>query len=115
MIAEDVKAPAISKAKILFLTDGRCGSACLDFADLILKLPNVTHIGEETAADTVYMDIRVEHLPSGLGRFSLAQKVYRGRARGHNQSYQPDIVYSGDLTNTRQIKRWVRNLKTTSL
>ena len=41
---------------IFFLTDYVCVSACLDFADLILSLPNVTHIGQETSADTKYLE-----------------------------------------------------------
>lgn len=109
-----VKSPPATAARVLFLTDSSCGSSCLDFADLMLALPNVTHIGEETAADTVYMDVRIENLPSGLGRFSVAQKVYRDRARRHNQSYKPDFAYLGDLTDTEQVKRWIKSLQIVS-
>ena len=106
----DAVRPA-SKARVLFLTDGSCGSACLDFADLMLKLPNVFHIGQETGADTVYMDIRHVDLPSGLGSFSLAQKVYRDRPRKHNQSYLPAYFYNADISDTEKLKAWIKTLE----
>lgn len=97
-------------SKVLFLTDASCGSACLDFADLLLKLPNVTHVGQETGADTVYMEVRPVDLPSGLGRYSLAQKVYRDRARKHNESYVPEHFYAGDMEDTENLKKWIEEL-----
>ena len=106
----EVVQPA-SKARVLFLTDGSCGSACLDFADLLLKLSNVYHIGQETGADTVYMDIRHIDLPSGLGSFSLAQKVYRDRPRKHNESYVPAYFYNADISDTEKLKAWINTLE----
>jgi hypothetical protein len=103
-------AQTTSNANVLFLTDSSCGSACLDFADLMLKLPNVYHIGQETAADTVYMDIRDVMLPSGLGQYSIAQKVYRGRSRKHNESYIPEYHYNSDIGNTESLKDWINTL-----
>lgn len=102
--------PTDSQAKVLFLTDSSCGSACLDFADLMLTLPNVTHIGQETGADTVYMDIRYVNLPSGLGQYSLAQKVYRERTRKHNQSYKPEHHYNNDISDTAKLRAWIKKL-----
>ncbi|WP_448552524.1 S41 family peptidase [Thalassotalea montiporae] len=101
---------AANNPKVLLLTDSSCGSACLDFADLMLNIPNVYHIGQETSADTVYMDVRSIDLPSGLGRFSLAQKVYRDRLRAHNQSYKPTFFFDGDINNTEQVVTWVKSL-----
>ncbi|QPG06779.1 hypothetical protein IT774_06480 [Salinimonas marina] len=98
---------AATQAKILFVTDSRCGSACLDFVDLMLGLPNVVHVGHETSADTVYTDVRPGQLPSGLGRYSLAQKVYRDRPRKHNESYVPTHFYPGDIGNADRLKQWL--------
>lgn len=98
-------------AKVLFLTDSSCGSACLDFADLLLRLPNVSHIGQETGADTVYMDIRNVKLPSGLGQYSIAQKVYRNRPRKHNESYAPKYYFNDDISNTEKLKTWINKLE----
>ena len=38
------------QAKIFLLTDGRCSSACLIFADYLLAMPNVIHVGAPTSA-----------------------------------------------------------------
>jgi hypothetical protein len=95
---------------VVLLTDGYCASACLDFADWLLNLPGVLHVGRQTDADTVYMDVRNERLPSGLGAFTIAQKVYRDRARGHNEPYEPAHRYDGDLADTGAVQAWVRSL-----
>ncbi len=98
---------AETNASVVLLTDHRCGSACLDFADLMLAIPSVLHMGGETSADTVYMDIRQFDLPSGLGGYSLALKVYRNRERAHNESYRPEVPYPGDMGDTESLKAWV--------
>lgn len=99
--------PSLYKGKTALLTDSYCGSACLDFADLSLSIPGLVHMGEETSADTVYMDIRMVTLKSGLGQFSLAQKVYRDRPRANNQSYIPQYLYQGKMTGTDGLQKWV--------
>lgn len=99
--------PSLYKGKTALLTDSYCGSACLDFADLSLSIPGLVHMGEETSADTVYMDIRMVTLKSGLGQFSLAQKVYRDRPRANNQSYIPQYLYQGKMTDTDGLQKWV--------
>lgn len=95
------------KGKTVLLTDSYCGSACLDFADLSLSIPGLVHVGEETSADTVYMDVRMVPLSSGLGEVSLAQKVYRERARGHNESYIPEHIYEGKMTDVDGLQQWI--------
>lgn len=98
------------EATVVLLTDGACASACLDFADVLLLMPGVVHAGAPTSADTVYMEIRDVALPSRLGRFSCAMKVYRNRSRGHNEPYVPAHRYDGDLGDTEAVRRWVRTL-----
>jgi hypothetical protein len=97
-------------ATVVLLTDGACASACLDFADELLLMPGVVHAGAPTSADTVYMEIRDVTLPSRLGRFSCAMKVYRNRSRGHNEPYAPAFRYDGDLADTEALRRWMRTL-----
>lgn len=101
-------APAapLSKARIALVTQSGCASACLDFADYALALPGTVHLGETTGADTVYMDVRPVALPSGLGRFSMAQKVYRGRTRAHNAAYVPQLPYPGAIHDTAALQAW---------
>jgi hypothetical protein len=70
-------------AKVYFLTNGTCGSTCLNFADQILMIPGVKLIGSATHADSAYMEVRDEALPSGLARMTFPQKVWRGMGRGN--------------------------------
>ena len=79
--------------RVFLLTDHACFSACLDFADVIRRVPGVVHVGLETRADAVYIDNRAQSLPSGLGWVGFSMKVYRNRLRGHNESYVPERVW----------------------
>jgi len=96
--------------RVFFLTDSWCASACLGFADLVLAIDGVTHIGAETSADAIYIDNRSLALPSGQGRLGFSMKVYRGRARGHNVSYAPEYFWDGSMADDEGIERWVMEL-----
>lgn len=98
------------KGKVFLVTDSQCGSACLDFVDRIRALPNATHTGLTTNADSLYMEVRSLTLPSGIARLGLPTKVYRNRPRGHNQPYEPQIVFNGDLNDTAAVERWIGGL-----
>ncbi|WP_299321754.1 S41 family peptidase [Parasphingopyxis sp.] len=95
---------------VYFLTDYVCASACLDFADLILRLPGVTHIGLSTSGDTVYIDNTAVVLPSGLASLSLSMKVWRDRLRGNNEFYTPAHVWPGGRMTDDALIEWVREL-----
>jgi hypothetical protein len=74
--------------KVALLTDGACVSACLDFADFVLRVPGVVHVGATTGADSVYLVGSRSRLPSG-NTMVLPVKVWRGRPRGNNEAYVP--------------------------
>jgi hypothetical protein len=95
--------------RVFLLTDGACGSACLDFADMVLALPGSTHVGRTTFADSVYMESRYEDLPSGVAELGLAVKVYRNRPRGNNQPYvpRPEHRFTDDIRDTAALERWI--------
>ncbi|HEY4293702.1 hypothetical protein [Luteibacter sp.] len=99
------------RARIFMVTDSGCGSACLDAADLWLEL-GATHVGAETSADTLYMDIRRTTLPSGVGHLNAAMKVYRGRTRGNNVPLLPKYPYDGNLVDTAVLEHWIVSLPT---
>lgn len=93
---------------LYFLTDAQCGSACLDFADLIIAMPNTVHVGLETYADTVYMEGNfIESLPSGLSSLSYPMKVWRNRIRGNRESYKPKHEWLGDFSNSKALEKWI--------
>jgi hypothetical protein len=94
------------KGKLALVTDSFCASACLDFADVVLAVPGVVHLGLPTSADTLYIDIGAQTLPSGA-EFWLPLKVWRGRTRGNNQSYDPQFVFNGDINDTAAVQKWV--------
>lgn len=91
---------------IYLLTDYACFSACLDMADTLLSIPGARHIGAPTRADAVYIDNRSVELPSGNGGLSFSMKVYRGRARAHNEAYIPALWYEGSDWSTETIQAW---------
>jgi hypothetical protein len=89
---EEVPAPMSAQktvdGTVFILTDHGCVSACLDAVDL-WKAAGGVQVGQETSADTVYMEIREVDLVSGRASLSIPIKVYRGRPRGHNQPHTP--------------------------
>lgn len=97
------------KGRIGLVTDSHCASACLDFADAVLRIPGALHFGEPTSADTNYLDVTQLRLPSGLIMW-LPLKVYRGRIRRSNEALVPHFVYSGDMGDTDRLQRWVLNI-----
>ncbi|QWT19503.1 hypothetical protein KPL74_17365 [Bacillus sp. NP157] len=101
--------PPATHARIYMVTDSGCASACLDAADLFLALGAI-HVGQETSADTAYMDIRQRTLPSGHVALAVAMKVYRGRPRGSNVPWVPRYPYEGDLADTAALERWIAGL-----
>jgi len=97
------------KPRAFVLTDSACASACLDAMDL-WKALGVVQVGRETSADTMYMEIRSEQLPSGLALVAIPTKVYRGRLRGSNEAYRPEFAYDGDLSDTAALEAWIASL-----
>lgn len=113
---DEAPAPAAAPAASLYsgrvyvLTDAACASACLDTVDL-WKAAGAVQIGTESSADTLYMEIRQQPLPSGLAVLNLPMKVYRGRPRGLNEPHRPEHLYSGDMADTAALEAWVRTLR----
>jgi hypothetical protein len=98
------------KGRVYLLTDGQCASACLDFADLMRRLPGVTHVGLPTSADALYIDNTTADLPSGLGVLGYSLKVYRNRVRGNNEWYEPQIRWPGGPMREEAVAKWISSL-----
>jgi hypothetical protein len=77
---------------VYVITPGGCASACLDAVDVFTRFPNTKLIGAPTSADSTYMEVRQQDLPSGLGRIVLPTKIWMGRPRRSGQIYEPLIV-----------------------
>lgn len=100
-------APRVT-ARAFVLTDFGCGSACLDAVDVLTGLGAV-QVGQETSADTQYMDIRQQPLADGT-RIWIPMKVYRGRPRGANVPAVPKYAWTGDMGDTAALRRWIAGL-----
>lgn len=92
-------------AKVYFLSNGSCGSSCLNFADTVLMVPGVTVLGSATSADGAYMEVRSEMLPSGDAELTFPQKVERGAGRAPGEAYEADIPYEG-LWSDEAVRKW---------
>jgi hypothetical protein len=98
------------KGKIYLLTDTSCGSSCLTFVDELFKMPNVTHIGLPTYADTLYLESRSVTLPSKNAILIFPTSADMGRKRQSNESYNPKFKYSGDSNDTESVEKWLTNI-----
>ncbi|MCT2558986.1 S41 family peptidase [Tsuneonella sp. YG55] len=106
--SEKLPDPAMA-GQIVLVTDRACFSSCLLATDIFRRL-GALHVGEATDVSTRYMEVREELLPSGIRTFSTLQKVAIGS--GEYGPYEPAIVYSGDLAQTDELKKWVAELPT---
>jgi hypothetical protein len=76
---------------VYVITPGRCASACLDAVDAFKLFPNTRLVGAPTSADSQYLEIRTERLPSGHGIAVIPIKVWMYRPRKGGAVYSPDI------------------------
>ncbi|WP_298325717.1 S41 family peptidase [Asticcacaulis sp.] len=97
------------KGRVFVLTDTSCGSACLDAVDL-WKALGAVQVGRETSADTLYMEVRNQTLPSGMAGIGVPMKVYRGRPRGNNEPQRPTHVFEGDMSDDAALLTWIKGL-----
>lgn len=106
---EEGSGTSAMRARTYVLTDYGCASACLDAVDVFMTA-GATVIGQETSADTLYMETRSERLPSGRAQVHLPMKVYRGRARGNNETVVPTHIWTGDMADTAGLEAWVAEI-----
>ena len=79
------------RTPVYVITPGRCGSACLDAVDTFALFPTTKRVGAPTSADSTYLDVRFEELPSGEGEAVIPIKVYVNRPRRSGEIYRPAI------------------------
>jgi hypothetical protein len=96
--------------KVFFFTDNVCASACLDLADLMVRLPHVQHVGLPTSADAIYIDNTYSTFSSGLAGLGYSMKVFRNRVRGNNEWYTPKIPWPGGEMTDESIAIWIASI-----
>ena len=94
--------------KVFMLTDYACASACLDAVDLLAALGAV-QVGQDTNADTDYMEIRERKLDDGTVMW-VPMKVYRDRPRGSKVPAVPQHAWNGRMSDTVTLQRWIASL-----
>ena len=94
---------------VYVVIESSCMSACLDAVDLWTRLGAIP-VGQESGADTLYMEVRRARLPSRIGGTAMPMKVYSGRPRGSNQPVVPSYLFNGDMADTAALERWVSSL-----
>jgi hypothetical protein len=95
------------KAKVVVVTDGRCGSSCLTFVGQLINIPGVILVGAPTHADSYYTEIHYAKLPSTFAELGFPMKVMRKRSRLSNQPYIPRYIFPDDINNTKRLKEWI--------
>ncbi|MEZ5959316.1 MAG: S41 family peptidase [Hyphomonadaceae bacterium] len=95
---------------VYLLTDTFCVSACLDFADLMLRIDGVVQVGLPTSGDTQYLEVIAQRLPSGIGQISFPVAAHRGRVRQDNQVYTPSALWDGNIADTAALEAWIASL-----
>ena len=103
------RGPSPFPAEVVVLSNGTCGSSCLNFADRVLFVPGVRLMGSATSGDGPYMEVREETLPSGQASLTIPQKVWRGMGRGALEAYEPDVRYEGAWDDA-SVRAWVLGL-----
>jgi hypothetical protein len=88
-------APALSdfRVPVYVITPGGCASACLDAIDTFTRFSNTRLIGAPTSADSTYMEVRSQDLPSGAGTIVIPNKLWAHRPRRSGEIYQPHIPF----------------------
>lgn len=78
---------------VYVIMPGQCASACLDAVDIFSLFTNTKLAGATSSADSTYMDVRVQPLPSGLGQVIIPTKVIVDRPRANGQYYSPKLAH----------------------
>lgn len=93
-------------ARIVVLIDSGCFSSCLMFIHELQTVdPTITLIGQKTATNTSYMEIRLDILPSGI-RFGYPTAVGIN-SKPHFHYYTPDIAYPENVKDDAAIQSWL--------
>ncbi|WP_121875987.1 S41 family peptidase [Umboniibacter marinipuniceus] len=108
--SRDIDAPLTGN--VIVLMDSACVSACLDFLDLLSSFEGISFVGEETSADTNYIEVRRTFLPGYRFRAVIPIKVYRDRIRPDGGSYSPTIHFPNDLDrgSDKAVLDWLRTI-----
>lgn len=111
LLAEAQPVAPRSLPPVYVIIDGGCVSACLDAVDTFTRFEGVKLVGAPTSADTEYLEIRREPLPSGRGSVVLPTKIWVNRPRRSGEVYRPDLLVTDlDWTTETMVEHILRDL-----
>ncbi|HEX9963714.1 MAG TPA: S41 family peptidase [Allosphingosinicella sp.] len=99
---------AARRGRLVLLTDNSCFSSCLLVTQMFRRL-GALHVGEATDANTHYMEVREDRLPSGLSLFSTLQAVAPA-SPAQVGPFEPEVRFEGSIADTAALERWVQAL-----
>jgi hypothetical protein len=109
--AQPVVLPAL-QTPVYVIMPGQCASACLDAVDVFTLFENTKLAGATSSADSTYMDVRVQPVPSGLAKVIIPNKVYVNRPRANGQYYTPALAHNElDWSTQALLKKIVADVK----
>lgn len=93
-------------AEIIVIIDRKCFSSCLGFIHELKSIDDsVLLLGERTATNTAYMEIRDEILPSGI-HYRFPTAIGRN-SKPFFHFYIPDIAYPDYVNDQQAAQEWV--------
>jgi len=102
--------PSAMQGRVIVLTDAFCAAQCISMMDLFTKLPNVTHAGQPTSGDSIFVGSTTAPLPSGQGSISFGNKAWLDRPRASGQGFTPTAAYTGDPADETAVRTFVQGL-----
>ena len=95
------------KGKVYILTDYACQNACLDFMDLVTRLPNVAQAGNTTGTDTIFVEPKTVIL--GNARLTFPLRAWLDRSRASNVAYTPaaNLTWTGAYSDENGFRAWL--------
>jgi hypothetical protein len=95
------------KGKVYILTDYACQNACLDFMDLVTRLPNVAQAGNTTGTDTIFVE--PETVILGNARLTFPLRAWLDRSRASNVAYTPapNLTWTGAYNDENGFRAWL--------
>jgi len=95
------------KGKVYILTDYACQNACLDFMDLVSRLPNVAQAGNTTGTDTIFVE--PETVILGNARLTFPLRAWLDRPRASNVAYTPaaNLTWTGPYNDENGFRAWL--------
>jgi hypothetical protein len=98
------------KAKIFVFTDHFCRSTCWLFANQLLQIPGVTHIGLPTAIQTRNSYAEKARSPSGNFDFFYPTELRVSPNINVDQALIPSQIFNGDILDESEVIDWVLSI-----